>query len=206
MSASYEKPGGYHHGNLRRALIAAGVELLRRDGLEALSLRRLAREAGVSHNAPYMHFEDKEALLAAISAEGFQRLASRLADEMAQAGSGWQDRFMQGCECYVRFVLEHPGHAQVMFRHYDGRKHPQAAQAAVNALDLLEGLIREGQSHGHLRTGDSRQQATAVWSMLHGIATLLAGGKMPAEVVGSLSAAELTRRFVGQLVQGLQPR
>ena len=74
---SISKSASYHHGNLRQALIDAAVGALQTEGIEALSLRKLAKDIGVSHNAPYMHFEDKEALLAAIAEEGFKRLAAR---------------------------------------------------------------------------------------------------------------------------------
>ena len=76
----------YHHGNLRNALLAIATELLVEDGIQALSLRKMAQRAGVSHNAPYMHFADKEAVLAAIAEEGFRRLAIEVEAAISQAG------------------------------------------------------------------------------------------------------------------------
>src|SRR5216117_2127251 len=95
----------YHHGNLRTALLRAAGERLEKQGITALSLREAARRAGVSHNAPYRHFADREALLAALAAEGFAMLAERL--------RGQPGREMG--EAYVRFALEQPQRFRLMF-------------------------------------------------------------------------------------------
>ncbi|MFP3992664.1 helix-turn-helix domain-containing protein, partial [Streptomyces sp. E11-3] len=97
----------YHHGNLRRAILTAALEVIRTDGPTGLSLRDLARRAGVSHAAPAHHFKDRAGLLTAIAAEGFDLLAVALADAPDLRERGVR---------YVRFGVEHPAHFQVMFR------------------------------------------------------------------------------------------
>ena len=77
----------YHHGDLKNALIKAGVEILSQEGVEGLSLRKVAQRAGVSHNAPYSHFPDKQSLIAAISTEGFRQLYGELDAAVSAAGT-----------------------------------------------------------------------------------------------------------------------
>ena len=98
--------------------------MLPEKGVAGLSLRQLAVQAGVSHNAPYMHFADKEALLAAISEEGFRLLSAAIITAMDDAGEDWFDQLHAGCYAYVAFVIDHSGHAQVMFHEYDPETYP----------------------------------------------------------------------------------
>src|SRR5215217_151305 len=95
----------YHHGNLRPALLRAADKILEKEGVAALSLREAARQAGVSHNAPYRHFADRQSLLAALAAEGFELLAAAM--------RGHSGKEMG--EAYVRFALEHPQRFRLMF-------------------------------------------------------------------------------------------
>src|ERR1700674_5400381 len=95
----------YHHGDLPAALLRAAGKTLEKHGPAGLSLRAAARRAGVSHNAPYRHFPGREALLAALAAEGFAMLAERLRGQPGRAMG----------EAYVRFALEHPQRFRLMF-------------------------------------------------------------------------------------------
>ncbi len=101
-----ESVSTYHHGDLRRALLRAAGKILEKEGREALSLRDLARHAGVSHNAPYRHFADRDALLAALAEEGFALLEGEL------RGRPWREQ----ATAYVRFALANPERFQLMFR------------------------------------------------------------------------------------------
>src|SRR5689334_25241030 len=96
----------YHHGDLRRAILSAALDVIATDGPTALSLRDLARRAGVSHAAPAHHFKDKAGLLTAIAIDGYERLAVAL-----EAGSS----LLELGAAYVRFALDHPAHFEVMF-------------------------------------------------------------------------------------------
>src|SRR5947207_11340311 len=101
----------YHHGDLRRALMAAAIEAIGEHGPAAVSLRDLARRANVSHAAPAHHFKDKAGLLTAIAVDGYDMLGDALRADAGQAGP-----LLDVGASYVRFALEHPAHFEVMFR------------------------------------------------------------------------------------------
>ena len=208
MSPQKPKDDTYHHGDLRNALIAAGVQMLESDGAQGLSLRKLAKQAGVSHNAPYMHFADKEALLAAIAEEGFHILTQAVRSAVDTAGSAnsddhWREQLSAGSWAYVRFALDHPSHLQVMFLAYEPQQYPSLYTTSTGALAVLSQLIQHGQAQGKIVDGDSHYLATFVWSLLHGVATILAGRKMPPTVMGSVTPEDLVRGYVAQLIRGL---
>ena len=121
----------YHHGDLRRVLLAAAVEAIAERGAAALSLRDLARRAGVSHAAPTHHFRDKAGLLTAVAVEGFARLGAALSEARDFADAG---------VAYVRFAMTQPGYFAVMFRpvlyHRDD---PEVAAARARTTEMLRG-------------------------------------------------------------------
>lgn len=126
----------YHHGDLRPALLRAAAKILEREGRDAISLRDLARRAGVSHNAPYRHFADRQALLDALAAEGFALLAAEL------EGKSWREQAVG----YVRFALANPERFGLMFtrpvpdtlrRLVEGDAVAQATWAMVHGLTHL---------------------------------------------------------------------
>src|SRR5690349_24363902 len=99
--------GSYHHGDLRAVILAKAADLVAHRGADGISLRELAREAGVSHAAPAHHFTDRRGLFTALAAQGFELLAADLADA--------RPRFLDAALAYVRFAIAHPGHYRVMF-------------------------------------------------------------------------------------------
>src|SRR5512137_1178135 len=99
------KRKSYHHGDLKNALIKAGIEILSKEGVGALSLRKVAQKAGVSHAAPYAHFADKQALIAAISTEGYKKLYDQIAQVAEQYRSDPLRRLVEVCWAYVQFAL-----------------------------------------------------------------------------------------------------
>jgi AcrR family transcriptional regulator len=103
----------YHHGDLKNALIKAGIEILAKEGVDGLSLRKAARKAGVSHAAPYAHFADKQALIAAISTEGYRRLYDRLYAVRQRYAQDPLRQLIEGAWAYVEFALEDPAHYYV---------------------------------------------------------------------------------------------
>ncbi|MFE0103706.1 TetR/AcrR family transcriptional regulator [Streptomyces sp. NPDC059009] len=175
----------YHHGDLRRAVLAAALDVIAADGPGALSMRDLARRAGVSHAAPAHHFKDRTGLLTAVAAEGYELLAESLGE-----AAGFREQGVR----YVRFALDHPAHFQVMFT-------PELLRAddadLVAARERASGRLRAGV--GGLaaaeRGTDARLAGTAAWSLAHGFATLLlshnlegpVGGRDPEEVFRALS-------------------
>src|SRR5512136_1484926 len=105
----------YHHGDLKNALIEAGIEILSRDGLGALSLREVARQAGVSHTAPYAHYADKQALIAAIATAGYEKLYTKLADVVQQYQDNPARQLVEAGWAYLEFAFAEPDHFKITF-------------------------------------------------------------------------------------------
>ena len=150
----------YHHGSLREALLQAGSEILETDGAGALSLREAARRAGVSHNAPYRHFVDRDSLLAALAAEGFALLAASI-EKRPEGDMGL---------AYVEFALRHPHRFRLMFGgmlSFDD--YPELRAQAKGSHERLQRVFAD-------LGDDSKFAAAAAWSLVHGLAHLLLDG------------------------------
>ncbi|MFC7623497.1 TetR/AcrR family transcriptional regulator [Microlunatus sp. GCM10028923] len=184
----------YHHGSLRSELIDACARLVETEGVGAVSLRRVAREAGVSPGAPYHHFPDRAALLSAICAQGFELLADRLTAATSDAGEP-PDAVARAVAAYVAFARERPGHFQLMFRPElsEPEKHPAVREAGDTALAVLTDLVDQ------LGVADPRALAMALWALSHGLAALCIDGQL-AHLAASWQADpdDLLERSVGQ--------
>ena len=177
----------YQHGNLAEALVQAGLKLLSEGGVEKLSLRAAAQLAGVSHAAPYRHFRDKEALVAAIAERGFRLLTAFMKEEVAAMapGAGAAERLRATGIGYLRFATAHPAYLQVIFGGVLGKDAlPESLrQAGAEAYATLRAVVAEGAASGELRASrpeDEDRLALASWSMVHGLATLIVNGAIPA--------------------------
>jgi AcrR family transcriptional regulator len=169
---------GYHHGNLRRALLDGALALLKERGSFDFTLRELARTAGVTHNAPYRHFASKPELLGALKQEGFGLLAERARQALARSGDSPRERIRALGEAYVRFALAHPEHFRLMTS--EAAERPGGERVAEESFRLLEGAIADGQSRGAVRRDlSARELALAAWAIVHGLASLLASGQVP---------------------------
>lgn len=191
----------YHHGNLRTALLEGALEVLATEGPHALSLRELARREGVSPAAPYRHFPDKEALLAAIAEQGFVDLTERMR-RARDAESDPVGRFLALGLAYTEFAREQTAHYQVMFGPLvpDRSAHPTLEAAAAATYDLLRDAIVEGQRAGVLRTEEPETFAIAAWATVHGLASLLVDGQLAdpgGEALDRRIGAVLAALFVG---------
>src|SRR6266481_2540956 len=169
----------YHHENLRETLLAAAISLIGEVGPTAFTLREVARRAGVSHNAPYRHFRDRDDLMAAVAAQGFRELTQAMV-EAAGEKTDTLDRLKRAGLGYVTFALRRPEHFTVMFdAPLSKRKHPDSAVAAEQAFGTLLSFVKGGQDAGRLPSGDLRQMALLAWTMVHGIAKLGITGRLP---------------------------
>ncbi|EHR61943.1 TetR/AcrR family transcriptional regulator [Saccharomonospora cyanea] len=184
--------GHYHHGHLRRAVIDAAVEVIARDGIGAISLRELARRAGVSHAAPAHHFKDKAGLLTAIAIEGFEMLADSLEEALNTASLPLLELGTR----YVRFAVEHPGHFEVMY-HPDvyHRDDPELLAARLWTRRVFRAGVSPMPRNQHEEA--VRSGVLAVWSVAHGFATLLRSGNLDDYLDGS-SPTELFRHIASQ--------
>lgn len=176
---------GYHHGNLRDAILAAAASSIARDGIGALSLRAIAADIGVSHTAFRRHFGSREGVLNALAVQGNRWLADELT---AAAGAG---EFRDVGVAYVRFALDHPGHFGVMFGTglLDDDAEVIATRAAAIA-PLRDGIRAQG-------TGDPAAAEVAAWGLVHGVASLALGGALQGspEDVEALARRALTLLF-----------
>jgi AcrR family transcriptional regulator len=170
----------YHHGDLRQSLIDAAIALISEEGIGDLSLRQVARRAGVSHNAPYRHFEDKEALLAAVAEQGFQSLRAAMESAQQVIPSDSSQRLEAIGIAYVNFALAHPAYYRLMFGdyRYNFSKYSAVAEAAQQSFMVLASAIREGQVAGIFRSADPVDMARVTWSLLHGQSMLALDNKL----------------------------
>ena len=172
----------YHHGNLKEALITAGQQILSEKGIEGLSLRKVARKAGVSHTAPYNHFADKQALLAALSAAGHAQLHQQLSQTFDDAKSSSSDVLIDIAWSYLQFALADPGRFHLMF---SGaleveRDHPDYVAVSQKNIALLEEIISFCQARGELTGGSLTDHAIRIWSYVHGFTNLILEDQFPA--------------------------
>ncbi|MCX4813119.1 TetR/AcrR family transcriptional regulator [Streptomyces sp. NBC_01239] len=187
-SGSRRRP--YHHGDLRRAILTAALDVIAVDGPSALSLRDLARRAGVSHAAPAHHFKDRTGLLTAIAAEGFGLLAGAIAEAADLKDAGVR---------YVRFAREHPAHFQVMFAPELLRDDDlELTTARALAADALSHAVSAVPPEG--RGPDARLAGVAAWSLAHGFATLLLGHNLDG-AVSERDPEEVFRALASMLFQ-----
>jgi AcrR family transcriptional regulator len=198
----------YHHGDLRARLLSSALETIECEGIAALSLRKLARDAGVSPAAPYHHFNVRAELLAAIIAEGHEILLARLQAAAADAPdpvAALRDILV----AYATFAAEHPAHIRIMLRPElgDPAVHSEVAASGGASVELLCAAVEEAQRHGSLPPGDPEPLLHLFWSLAVGFVTLWVDGPVearchalgttPPELIGSVAAAveELMRGF-----------
>lgn len=194
------EPRPYHHGRLRQAVIEAAVQEVQAVGAGHLSMREIARRAGVSHAAPAHHFGDKAGIFTAIATEGFRLITEAIAPVTEQP-----DGFVQGGLAYILFAIEHPGHFEVMFRHDLYRMDdPDLVAARGAAFDVLHGSARAAMPPG--REDEAAGLVIAGWSAAHGFATLWLHANLtdhvgtdPAAIAaqlghGMVTLGEVTRR------------
>jgi AcrR family transcriptional regulator len=171
----------YHHGALRDALLAASERVLERDGLQGLTLRAVAREAGVSHAAPTHHFGDLTGLLSELAAIGFQRFNAELAAAGAIDGSPI-DRAIARANSYVAHARAHPGMYLLMFRteRLDITRPAlkQAADAAFAGLAGAVGARRQEQISEQSLSLEQAAEIARAWSLIHGFTMLLLDGRL----------------------------
>ncbi len=184
---------GYHHGELRKALVGAALDLLAEDGADAVSLRAVARRAGVSAMAPYRHYPDKEALLAAVAVQGFDGLrdALRAVDDAAPAGQA----LVEQAVAYVRYALENPALFRLMFGPKRVGTHPELMAAGEAAYAALAARVAAE------APADADRDALALgcWSMVHGLASLFLDGRI-SDKTGALSD-DVTRGVAAAMLE-----
>ncbi len=196
MARTVKRP--YHHGDLRRALLQAGAALLERVGVEALSIRELARAVGVSPRAPYQHFRDKEALLSEMAAEAFVAFGDAIAAADAAAPPGREIEWQ--VVAYVRFAGLAPGRFGLMFGARRSVPEGELAAAKPRGFNVL--LARVGRQC--LPGEDRAAKAMAYWSLAHGLAVLFLDGLAREQMDGTED--EIVRRVAAAVASAAAPR
>jgi AcrR family transcriptional regulator len=163
----------YHHGDLREACIRAALELLEEGGGTELSLRAVARRAGVSPAAPYRHYADREALVSAVAAVGYRDLAQRLA--AAHPSPSTPEQLARVATAYVQFALERPALFRIMFGEPCDRDNDERVAATAAVSHYVRGIVERT-----FPDADGEALATAIWAVVHGLAFLHLDGKLDA--------------------------
>jgi AcrR family transcriptional regulator len=192
----------YHHGDLKNALIQAGIEILSKEGMQALSLRQVAKRAGVSHAAPYAHFADKQTLIAAIAAEGYKKLYEKLA-----AAQRSQDdplaRLMAVAQAYVQFAIDEPDHFKITFSGVveAEQDYPEYVEQSKRCFALVVAVVADCQTEGILGPGDTQLAAVSIWACIHGFVQLLLGNQLPGVLVAHYPVREMLSFHLSQFLQ-----
>jgi AcrR family transcriptional regulator len=172
--APLQKATPYHRGNLREAILEISLQLIAEKGVRSLTLREIGNRLGVSRMAPYRHFADKEALLAAIAITGFREFADVLDSARKSSPASYSSQLDAMGLAYVRFATRHRAHFEVMFGAGGDAMHVDAEglREANRAFEILEETISKGQRAKEFIEGETVQIARMVWALVHGISLL----------------------------------
>ena len=181
----------------------AASRLLEKEGVAALSLRRVAREADVSHAAPYRHFRDKHELLEAVAAAGFRALEARLEEVVARYPDDPRRQILKACRAYVAEVLERPQRTHLMFGGFldPSRRSDELASAITSSFAGLVSTVRRGEGSLY-RDLPTRDLVLALWSATHGLA-LLTSAQQLRNLDPEGDAEASIERTIGHLLDGL---
>jgi AcrR family transcriptional regulator len=190
----------YHHGDLKNALIEAGIEILAQDGFQALSLRKAAQRAGVSHAAPYAHFADKQALIAAISTAGYRHLYADLDAAISQHAGDPLGQLSEGAWAYVEFALQNPDTFRLMFSSAIEREraYPALVEMTQRTFALVVEVVRVNQAAGTLDAALPELMAVSIWGAVHGLCALLLEGQVSHTVLERAGPRQILEHTLGQ--------
>ena len=195
LSSVNDRP--YHHGHLRDTLLDEAERVLRDDGTEALSLRELARRAGVSHAAPRRHFADRQALLEALAEAGFARMAGEVRTAVDEASGDYRARLRAAADAFVRFAASDAALMELMFTAKNTADSPGTRDAAGRLFGIIAELIEQGQRAGELPPGDPFRLQLLFGATMQGIAVFVSSERIKPEQAAAL-VSDAIGLFTGQ--------
>jgi len=192
----------YHHGDLREVLLEKAVEVIQEDGIGALSLRAVARRAGVSHGAPAHHFPDKAGLLTALATRSMERFSEALSEAAREAGDSALDRLRAIGRAYVRFAAQNPAYFRIVTRfeliHGDDAEFAASYQVI---FDMVKDAVCAAQREGWSRSMDPMALVIACWSAVHGLSNLYLDGVLE-DRVGPIDLETAAAQVVAVVTSG----
>ena len=194
------KKDSYHHGDLRRKIIDEALFWIERENIISLSLRGIARRLGVSHNAPYRHFPDKESLLVEIAEIGFSQLNRALEQALDCQADNDRERLENIGVAYIRYAVANQAYYRVMFSDCQliCDKYPKLNQIFEQAFMVLLNVIKVGQEAKVFIAEDSRQLARVCWSLTHGVSMLAIDNQFTISEEKLLELARMATRIVSR--------
>ncbi|MBI9048509.1 MAG: TetR/AcrR family transcriptional regulator [Anaerolineaceae bacterium] len=191
----------YHHGDLKNALIQAGIEVLTHEGLAGLSLRKVAKQAGVSHAAPYAHFTDKQAIIAAISTEGYRKLYQCLSDAIDKAKGNPHKQLIETAWAYIQFARQESGCFKIMFSGVleQEKDYPEFVEVSQRTFALVVDIVKACQKAKILREETPQLLGVVIWGQVHGVISLIFLGQIPHMVLDRYPMREMLIRTMNQL-------
>lgn len=193
----------YHHGDLKNALIKAGIRILSKEGVAGLSLRKVASKAGVSHTAPYAHFADKQALIAAISTEGYRMLYERIATVTRRYEGDPLKQLVEASWAYVEFALDEPDHFRITLSGVVEKEkdYPAFVEISQKGFATVVEITEACQLAGILDEGPADLTALSVWGLVHGIASLILDGQVSHSILDRMSVRDLLIYSLNQVTR-----
>jgi AcrR family transcriptional regulator len=197
-------PASYHHGDLKAALLDAAIKLLKKHSPNEISLRELARIAGVSQAAPYRHFRDKDDLLAELARQGFDMISQFMRETILRCKDDALKMFYECGLAYFRMGLNHPQHFKLMFNSEvkASDKYPALQIAASQTLAIIRDMVVYCQRHKVFGEGDPLHIAFHCWSVVNGFTSLYADGRLEYVGVTAENAEKALKTLMSQHLIG----
>ena len=203
------QPKPYHHGDLRRALIEAGFQLVEERGVEQLSMREAARRAGVSPGAPFRHFESREALVTAVAVEAQRRFRAEIDAALKEAPRGDPlGRYRAFGIAYLRWAMRNPAHFEIISsgRLFDYDKSADLVRDNAEVIGMVERTLKEALAQGQLRLADLDRVQIAGRALVYGFARMNIDGHFPRWGVASGEAERTAEAIVDLFIDGIASR
>lgn len=197
----------YHHGDLRSALLEAALEIITEQGPRQLTIREVARRAGVSHTAPYRHFANKDDLIVAVVKQGFDLMSQTMAERKAEAEGDPLSQFAASGLAYVDFALQHPAYYRVM---YSGDLLSSTGQHTLqhtssDTFTEVVNDIKTCQALGVVKAGDATMQALSLLSSIHGFVTMAIDNRVTALLGEDYNVEEVRDAILTTIFEGIGP-